>query len=112
MSDNSINSPKVEKGSSSSKVIKESISPCEEQGKPPAVRLRMTVTSGFYVRSLCHDLGVAVNSTALMAELKRTRQGEYQIGENTLEYADLERGEEVWGPKVERWLRDWQEKNP
>lgn len=34
--------------------------------QPPAARLRMTVTSGFYVRSLCHDLGLACNSLGLM----------------------------------------------
>ncbi|RKF57585.1 putative tRNA pseudouridine synthase 4 [Erysiphe neolycopersici] len=112
VSDISISSPKVKKECISPRDENLSISQCEEQEKPPAVRLRMTVTSGFYVRSLCHDLGLAVNSTALMAELKRTRQGEYQIGESTLEYADLERGEEVWGPKVKRLLSEWQEKNP
>ncbi|TQS35982.1 hypothetical protein Golomagni_03581 [Golovinomyces magnicellulatus] len=80
---------------------------------PPAVRLRMTVSSGFYVRSLCHDLGIAVGSVALMAELKRTRQGEYEIGkDNALEYADLEKGETVWGPKVKTWLEEWEVKNP
>ncbi|KHJ33804.1 putative pseudouridine synthase [Erysiphe necator] len=94
-----------------SKINHESSSSCEDNGKPPAARLRMTVTSGFYVRSLCHDLGVAVQSAALMAELKRTRQGDYKIGEDTLEYADLEKGEEIWGPKVERWLSKWQEKH-
>ena len=30
----------------------------------PAIKLRMTVSSGFYVRSLCHDLGKAVGSLA------------------------------------------------
>ncbi|RKF82161.1 putative tRNA pseudouridine synthase 4 [Golovinomyces cichoracearum] len=80
---------------------------------PPAVRLRMTVTSGFYVRSLCHDLGLAVGSVALMAELSRTRQGEYDIEKgNALEYFDLEKGESVWGPKVKTWLEEWEVKNP
>jgi tRNA pseudouridine55 synthase len=74
---------------------------------PPAAKIRMTVTSGFYVRSLCHDLGAAVGSAALMAELKRTQQGQFEIGENVLEYSDLEKGEEVWGPKVEAMLDDW-----
>lgn len=77
---------------------------------PPAVRIRMTVTSGFYVRSLCHDLGAAVGSAALMAELQRTRQAEYELGKNVLEYSDLEKGEEVWGPKVEAFLDAWEEK--
>ena len=73
----------------------------------PAVRIRMTVTSGFYVRSLAHDLGAAVGSAALMAELERTRQAEYELGKNVLEYEDLEKGEDVWGPKVEAMLDAW-----
>jgi tRNA pseudouridine55 synthase len=74
---------------------------------PPAAKLRMIVTSGFYVRSLCHDLGEAVGSAALMAELTRTRQGEFELGKNVLDYTDLEKGEEVWGPKVEAMLDKW-----
>lgn len=77
---------------------------------PPAARLRMTVTSGFYVRSLCYDLGVAVGSAALMAELERTRQGEFQLGKNCLEYDDLDKGEEVWAPKIEGFLDEWNSK--
>ena len=53
----------------------------------------MTVTSGFYVRSLCHDLGAAVGSMALMSTLVRSRQGEFSLGNNVLEYGDLEKGE-------------------
>ncbi len=75
---------------------------------PPAVRLRMTVTSGFYVRSLCHDLGEAVGSQAMMAELIRTRQGQFELGKNVLEYRDLEKGEEVWGKKIEMMLEAWE----
>ncbi len=77
---------------------------------PPAVRLRMTVTSGFYVRSLCHDLGVTLKSAALMAELERTRQADFVVGKNCLEYSDLQAGEKVWGPKVEAYLDLWEEK--
>ena len=77
---------------------------------PPAARIRMTVTSGFYVRSLCHDLGAAVGSAALMAELERTRQAEFELGKNVLEYEDLRKGEDVWGPKVESMLDEWYEK--
>lgn len=74
---------------------------------PPAVKLRMTVTSGFYVRSLCHDLGKAVGSLGIMSELVRTRQGDFELGKNVLDYAELEKGEEVWGPEVEAMLRKW-----
>ena len=74
---------------------------------PLAVTLRMTVSSGFYVRSLCHDLGKAVGSLAVMASLSRTRQGDFELGRNVLEYDDVTRGEEVWGPKVQLALEQW-----
>ena len=74
---------------------------------PLAVRLSMTVTSGFYVRSLCHDLGKSVGSLAIMATLCRTRQGDFELGRNVLAYDDLGKGEDVWGPKVAKALEAW-----
>ncbi|KAK3627178.1 pseudouridine synthase pus4 [Elasticomyces elasticus] len=82
--------------------------PTETSCPAPAARIRMTVSSGFYVRSLAHDLGAAVGSLGLMAHLVRTRQGEFELGRNVLEYSDLKEGEGVWGKKVEGMLRDWQ----
>lgn len=76
----------------------------------PACRLRMTVTSGFYVRSLCHDLGAAVGSLGTMASLVRTRQADFELGTNVMWYEDLAQGEEVWGPKVKEMLEEWQAK--
>ena len=75
---------------------------------PPAVKLRMTVTSGFYVRSLSHDLGEVIGSLACMCALVRTRQGDFELGKNVLEYENLAKGEDVWGPEVERLLAAWQ----
>ncbi|KAM7188326.1 Pseudouridine synthase [Naviculisporaceae sp. PSN 640] len=81
--------------------------PWEGKG-PPAAKIRMTVTSGFYVRSLCHDLGEKLGCGAMMAELCRSKQGEFAIGgDNCLEYSDLLKGEEVWAPKVESMLDLW-----
>ena len=77
---------------------------------PPAVKLRMTVTSGFYVRSLSHDLGEAVGSLACMSELVRTRQGDFELGKNVMEYEELDKGEDVWGPQVEKLLEEWEER--
>lgn len=79
--------------------------PASDKG-PPAVKLRMTVTSGFYVRSLAHDLGEAVGSLACMSELVRTRQENFELGKNVLEYDILEKGEEVWGPEVKRLIEE------
>ena len=74
---------------------------------PPAVKLLMTVTSGFYVRSLSHDLGEVMGSLACMCALVRTKQGDFELGKNVLEYEFLEKGEDVWGPKVEQLLAEW-----
>ncbi|EQL30328.1 tRNA pseudouridine55 synthase [Blastomyces dermatitidis ATCC 26199] len=80
--------------------------------QPPAVRLTMTVSSGFYVRSLAHDLGLALGSNAMMSLLVRTRQGDFTLEpEKVLEYSDLEAGEEVWGPKLQGFLDEWAERN-
>ncbi|OTA94830.1 hypothetical protein M434DRAFT_394337 [Hypoxylon sp. CO27-5] len=85
--------------------------PWEDKG-PPAARIRMTVTSGFYVRSFCHDLGVKIGSAAMMAELCRSRQGDFVLGSsNCLEYSDLEKGESVWAPKVKDMLAQWNSKS-
>ncbi|KAJ5160029.1 tRNA pseudouridine synthase 1 [Penicillium canariense] len=79
--------------------------------QPAAVKIHMTVTSGFYVRSLAHDLGKAVGSCGLMSSLVRSRQAEFDLQpENVLEYKDLEQGEEVWGPKVQKFLEEWEGK--
>lgn len=84
--------------------VPQTSSPCPA----PACRIRMTVTSGFYVRSLCHDLGAAVGSLALMSNLIRTRQGDFELDKNVLEYSDLDKGDEVWEPKVGSMLEAWQ----
>ncbi|KAF2190088.1 pseudouridine synthase [Zopfia rhizophila CBS 207.26] len=88
----------------------QSATPPSKPSPPPAARLRMTVTSGFYVRSLCHDLGLAVNSLGLMSSLIRTRQGDYELGKNVLEYSDLGCREQTWEPKVEQYLKEFMEK--
>lgn len=78
----------------------------EEDG-PPAVKLRMIVSSGFYVRSFSHDLGKKVGCLAIMSDLVRVRQGDFKLGYNVLEYNDLAKGEHVWAPQVERMLDEW-----
>ncbi|KAI4260597.1 MAG: hypothetical protein LQ352_000158 [Teloschistes flavicans] len=77
---------------------------------PPAAKLSMTVTSGFYVRSLCHDLGKEVGSFGIMSELVRTKQAGFELGRNVIEYEDLCKDEDSWGPQVAQMLFDWQSK--
>ena len=79
--------------------------------QPPAVKVRMTVSSGFYVRSLAHDLGRALDSCGIMTALVRTQQSDFDLdSEKVIEYKDLDAGEEVWGPKVKRFLEEWEAK--
>ncbi|CAH0053282.1 unnamed protein product [Clonostachys solani] len=81
--------------------------PWSDEG-PPAAKIRMTVSSGYYVRSFCHDLGAELDSAGLMAELCRLRQSDFTVGGTTcLEFDDMAKGEEVWGPKVSDMLDRW-----
>lgn len=81
--------------------------PWKDKG-PPAVKIRICATSGFYVRSFAHDLGEKLDSAGMMAELVRTKQGDFELGGlNCLEYTELAKGEEVWAPMVQSMLDRW-----
>ncbi|KAF2790668.1 pseudouridine synthase [Melanomma pulvis-pyrius CBS 109.77] len=87
------------------------LEPTASSPTPPAARLRMTVTSGFYVRSLCHDLGLACSSLGLMSSLVRSRQGDYDLAlDNVFEYSDLALGPSVWEPKIQAHLEAFMDK--
>ncbi len=77
----------------------------------PAARIRVTASSGFYVRSFAHDLGIACRSLALMATLFRSRQAEFDA-RSALTYQDLESGEHIWGPKLQSMLENWNARHP
>ncbi|KAI0443906.1 trub family pseudouridylate synthase-containing protein [Xylaria telfairii] len=103
--------PKPGKGSNLIPETRDTGSPPWEDKGPPAARIRMTVTSGFYVRSFCHDLGAKVSSSAMMAELCRSRQGDFVLGgSNCLEFSDLAKGEDVWASQVASMLDEWNSK--
>lgn len=88
--------------------------------KAPAARIRLTACSGFYVRSFAHDLGLACNSRSHMASLHRTRQANFTVAKpndtadltEALTYADLDAGEDTWGPKLRPQLEEWVKANP
>ena len=65
--------------------------------------MRMTVSGGFYVRSLCYDLGIKMDSGGYMAELVRTRQGNFSI-EDAVEWEEFVPGG-GWEDKVVKILR-------
>jgi tRNA pseudouridine55 synthase len=46
---------------------------------PPVFELEMTVSSGTYVRTVVHDLAIAVGSAAHVVSLTRTRQGPFVL---------------------------------
>jgi tRNA pseudouridine55 synthase len=96
-----------------------SISGEEGPAPLPAVKVRLTVSSGFYVRSFAHDLGVACGSRSHMTSLHRTRQANFTTEPHessdlvsALTYEDLEAGEEVWAARLRPQLEKWVEDNP
>ena len=47
--------------------------------RPAAFKVRMTVSSGTYVRSIVHDIGLALGCGAHVVTLTRTRQGQFTL---------------------------------
>lgn len=86
----------------------------------PAARIRLTVCSGFYVRSFAHDLGIACGTKSHMAALVRTQQANFSIDDAAecselvpaLTFADLDAGEGLWGPKLRPQLESWVAAHP
>lgn len=82
----------------------------EDGSRPAAVSIRMTVGSGFYVRSLVYDLGEALGSAAHMVKLVRTSQGDFELGKNVIEWEDLMNEDiSVWEENVVNTLKAWEE---
>lgn len=92
----------------------------EEPAAAPAALIRLSVCSGFYVRSFAHDLGIACQSRSHMVTLVRTRQANYTTDDppespdqtTAITYMDLDGGEDVWGPKMRLQLGMWVLANP
>lgn len=64
-----------------SEVSSSTSAPADPESNLPAAafKLRMTVSSGTYVRTIVHDVGQACNSAAHVVELRRVRQGEWGL---------------------------------
>ncbi len=73
--------PQPSEGSSEKDDVKDDVKADEKgaeiEGVPPVFELEMTVSSGTYVRSIVHDLAIAVGSAAHVVSLTRTRQGAF-----------------------------------
>lgn len=71
--------------------------------KYPTLKLRFSVSSGTYIRSLIHDLAKAVGSTAHMTKLVRVQQGPFELSKNVFEFNDIVKNlpDTEWVPLVE-----------
>lgn len=77
----------------------------EEGEKVPILTVDFTVSSGTYIRTLIHDLGLALNTTAHMVKLTRISQGPWILGKNVLDLDELELSlESSWWPKLKAYL--------
>ncbi|SGZ06045.1 BQ5605_C031g10912 [Microbotryum silenes-dioicae] len=47
--------------------------------RPPTFEISLTVSSGTYVRSIIHDIAIALGSRAHVVKLTRTRQGQFVL---------------------------------
>jgi len=47
--------------------------------KQPLFKIKTAVSSGTYIRTLVHDIGIALESAAVCTELERTKQGPFQL---------------------------------
>ncbi|BEI82097.1 hypothetical protein CcaverHIS002_0212570 [Cutaneotrichosporon cavernicola] len=60
--------------------------------RPASFTVRMTVSSGTYVRSIVHDIGLALGCGAHVVKLTRTRQGEFVLSEDDVKRVDEQEG--------------------
>jgi tRNA pseudouridine55 synthase len=49
----------------------------------PRIRIRVECSKGTYIRSLAHEIGVALASDGYLEALRRTRSGEYRVEDAT-----------------------------
>lgn len=70
---------------------------------PPVFEIKMTVSSGTYVRTIIHDIGRALGSAAHLVELVRTRQGQWALDPDTANRIDGEDGNVKELHKVVPW---------
>lgn len=93
----------------------ETVSSADDGSQAPTFTISMTVTGGTYVRSIVHDLGIAVGSAAHVVSLERTRQGDVGIDdcvdwptirdaleahENKREHKEGESGRKEWEEEI------------
>jgi tRNA pseudouridine55 synthase len=68
----------------------------------PEVVLEFEVSGGTYIRSLVHDIGLALGCGAYVSELRRTKVGDFSVN-MALSYERLNNLEDLWGVIVPIW---------
>jgi len=68
----------------------------------PEVVLEFEVSGGTYIRSLVHDIGLALGCGAYVSELRRTKVGDFNV-HMALSYERLNSLEDLWGVIVPIW---------
>ncbi|KAA8898872.1 hypothetical protein TRICI_006455 [Trichomonascus ciferrii] len=71
----------------------------------PILEIKFSVSSGTYIRSLIHDIGLELGTTAHMVELTREVQGPWELNTNVFEITDFtKRDPEKWEPELRHYL--------
>lgn len=84
----------------------------KEDEKYPVLEIDFTVSSGTYIRSLIHDMGVALGTRAHMVELTRLSQGPWQLDKNVFEVTDfLDNEPAKWEHELQHYLDNGPESN-
>ncbi|KAK9468744.1 pseudouridine synthase [Lipomyces arxii] len=78
----------------------------ETDVKGPIVHIRATVSSGTYIRSLVHDMAIAMGTNAYVVKLTRSRQGDWEIGKNVISNEDLQGDFDRWIPQAKFWMEN------
>ncbi len=68
----------------------------------PQVILEFEVSGGTYIRSLAHEIGLALGCGAYVSELRRTKIGDFSVS-MALSYERLNSLEDLWGVIIPIW---------
>ncbi len=68
----------------------------------PEAVIEFEVSGGTYIRSLANDIGLALGCGAYVAELRRTKVGDFQVS-MALSYERLNSLEDLWGVIIPIW---------
>lgn len=71
----------------------------------PTLSIRVKCSKGTYIRTLCHDLGEKLGCGAAMAELERTKSGQFSL-ETAITLEELEEKLKCAGEKREEVLQE------